>query len=95
MQTSSATPPLPISWALSVACSPCRCGGSTILKLCRGLLQIVTQATPVRRGTLVEPQVPQDCPADVLKLIHDCTALIAVDRPDTKVDFFDYIELRR
>lgn len=54
-------------------------------KLCRGPLQIVTQETPVRRGTLVEPQVPRDCPADVLKLIHDCTALIAEDRPDTKV----------
>jgi len=47
--------------------------------------QIVTQTMPVRRATLCKPQVPRDCPADVLKLIFDCTALIADDRPSTKV----------
>jgi hypothetical protein len=53
---------------------------------CRLLpLQIVTRTTPVKRGLLHDPRVPEDCPADVRILIADCTKLIAADRPDTKV----------
>jgi hypothetical protein len=48
-------------------------------------LQIVTRTTPVKRGLLHDPRVPEDCPADVGILIADCTKLIAADRPDTKV----------
>ena len=48
-------------------------------------LQIVTRTTPVKRGLLHEPRVPEDCPAEVRTLIADCTKLIAADRPDTKV----------
>ena len=54
-------------------------------RFCLLLLQIVTRTTPVKRGLLHDPRVPEDCPADVRTLIADCTKLIAADRPDTKV----------
>ncbi len=75
--------------AASGRAAPCRLSTSLAgladcnTSACRA--QIVTQTMPVRRATLCEPQVPRDCPADVLKLIFDCTALIADDRPSTKV----------
>ncbi len=79
--------------AASGGAAPCRLSTSLAglddcnTSACRA--QIVTQTMPVRRVTLCEPQVPRDCPADVLKLIFDCTACIAEDRPNTKVQILD------
>ncbi len=34
---------------------------------------MVMQETPVSRGRLAVPEAPRDCPADIVKLINDCT----------------------
>lgn len=46
--------------------------------------QIVTGIMPVTRGNLPEPLVPDECPQDVLYLIHDCTAADPGLRPTAK-----------
>lgn len=48
------------------------------------LEQIVTGIMPVTRGNLPEPSVPDECPQDVLHLIHACTAADPGLRPTAK-----------
>ncbi len=45
---------------------------------------MVTRTTPLKRGFLVEPEVPRDCPADLVQLITDCLQLDPQRRPATK-----------
>lgn len=47
-------------------------------------LQLVSGIMPVSRGNLPEPVVPDECPLDVLELIHACTAAEPEARPTAK-----------
>ena len=60
------------------------CLESTGLRPCPALEQIVTGIMPVTRGNLPEPSVPDECPQDVLHLIHACTAADPGLRPTAK-----------
>ena len=44
----------------------------------------MTGIMPVTRGNLPEPSVPDECPQDVLYLIHACTAADPGLRPTAK-----------